>query len=453
MNHYLASALTSIIDAKGENVIDNKEVFMSIFTASTKGCEDILPAIELALTTGAVMIIAQAKNDDNEGQENATRIAIEILMSEGISKNDAINVATAFGIAFGFSYGKEKTEAQLLEDAYAHVSKKEYDEAVKLLKYLISKDNSGAYLLMGELYYNGIGTSKSYKKAIECFEKSSCGDGYSKLAVMYAYGYGCDKSFAKAMEYWNMGAELGNAVCEYQLAMVYLNGISGVSKDILKAAAYIKSSAAKCFSPAVKALAALPKEYTEKTEAEIAELENAALSGDVKAIYSLANCYFKGDGVPQSKSKAVELYTASAKQDHLPSQLVLITRYTMDKDIPRAWSVAEYWYNKASANKAKLSALHTELVRGEELFHAVPKNAKNKRERYEEAGKLGFIPAYTAIAKMYRGGEKAIPWLELAADAGDVEALELILKRDDVDKEKYQRIYDYVNNLIEKCSN
>ncbi len=452
MNHYLASAITSIIDAKGENIIDNKEGFMNIFTASTKGCEDIAPVIELALATGAVMIIAQAKNDDNEGQENATRIAIEILMSEGISKDDAINVATAFGVAFGFSYGKEKNDAQLLEDAYAHISKNEYDEAIKLLKYLIAKNNSGAYLLMGELHYNGVGTPKSYKKAIDCFERSACGDAYSKLAVMYAYGHGCDKSITKAMEYWNKGAELGNAVCEYQLAMVYMNGISGINKDILKAASYIKSAANKGFAPALKAMSALPKEYTEKTEAEINELEKAVDRGDIRAIYTLANCYFKGDGVPQSKIKAVDLYTKAAKMDHLPSQLVLITRYTMDKDIPKAWSAAEYWYNKAAANKAKLSAIHTELVRGEELYHSVPKNAKNKRERYEEAGKLGYIPAYTAIAKMYRGGEKALPWLTLSAEAGDIEALELILKRDDIDKSKYQPIYEYVKDIMEKCS-
>ncbi len=452
MNHYLASALSSIINAKGENIIDSKETFMNIFTASTKGCEDIAPAIETALATGAVMIIAQAKNDDNEGQENATRIAIEILMSEGFSKDDAINVATSFGVAFGFSYGKEKSEAQLLEDAYAHITKKEYDEAVKLLKYLISKNNSGAYLLMGELHYNGIGTPKSYKKAIDCFEKAANGDAYSKLAVMYAYGYGCDKSFEKAMEYWNMGAELGNAVCEYQLAMVYMNGISGVSKDITKAATYIKSAADKGFAPAVKAMSMLPKEYTEKTEAEIRGLEAQAANGDIKAIYTLANCYFKGDGVPQNKSKAVDLYTEAAKSEHLPSQLVLITRFTMDKDIPKAWSVAEYWYNRACANKAKLSAIHTELVKGEELYHSIPKNAKNKRERYEEAGKLGYISAYTAIARMYRGGEKALPWLVLAAEAGDLEALELILKREDTDRDKYQHIYDYVNILMEKCS-
>ncbi|MBQ3183361.1 MAG: sel1 repeat family protein [Clostridia bacterium] len=452
MNQYLVSALTSIIDAKGECVIDNKDVFMNIFTASTKGCEDITSVIELALASGAVMIIAQAKNDDNEGQENATKIAIEILMSEGVDKNLAIDVATAFGVAFGFSYGKEKTEAQLLDDAYAHVTKQEYEEAIKLVKYLMTKGNSGAYLLMGELHYNGIGTPKSYKKAIECFEKAANGDAYSKLAVMYAYGYGCDKCFSKAMEYWNMGATLGNSVCEYQLAMVYMNGISGINKDILKAASYIKSAASKGFAPAVKAMSALPKEYTEKTEAEVNELEKAVDSGDIRAIYTLANCYFKGDGVPQSKIKAVDLYTKAAKMDHLPSQLVLITRYTMDKDIPKAWSAAEYWYNKAAANKAKLSAIHTELVRGEELYHSVPKNAKNKRERYEEAGKLGYISAYTAIAKMYRDGEKALPWLTLSAEAGDIEALELILKRDDIDKSKYQPIYEYVKDIMEKCS-
>ena len=92
-------------------------------------------------------------------------------------------------------------------------------------------------------------------------------------------------------------------------------------------------------------------------------------------------------------------------------------------------------------------------MKGEELYHSIPKNAKNKRERYEEAGKLGYVPAYTAIAKMYRGGEKALPWLILAAEAGDVEALELLLKREDVDTSKYQQVYEYVKSVLEKCSN
>ena len=449
MNHYLASAITSIIDAKGENIIDNKNEFMRIFTASTKGCEDIIPALDTALATGAVMIIAQAKNDDNEGQENATRIAIEILMSESVSKDTAIDLATSFGIGFGFSYGKDKTEEQLLEDAKAHVSKQEYDQATKILKQLISQDNKDALLFMGELYYNGVGVSKSYKKAIDCFEKSECGDGYLRLAVMYAYGYGCNKNFDKAMEYWNKGAELGNAVCEYQLAMVYINGIAGIQKDIHKAVAYIKSAAKKGFSPAVKALSALPKEHTEKTAAEIAELENA---DDPKSLYALGNCYFKGDGVPQNKSKAIDCYIKAAKQGHFASQVALITRYTLDNDIPKAWSVAEHWY-RLSSDKSRIAIVHPGIVKGEELFNSVPKTAKNKRERYEEAGKLGYIPAYTAIAKMYRGGEKALPWLILAADSGDLEALELILKRSDTDTDKYQKIYDYVKGILENCSN
>ncbi|MBQ4561009.1 MAG: sel1 repeat family protein [Clostridia bacterium] len=452
MNHYLASAITSIIDAKGENVIDNKEVFMNIFTASTKGCEDVCPAIELALSSGAVMIIAQAKNDDDEGQTNASRIAIEILIAEGIDKDVAIDVVTAFCVAFGYGFGKEKTEAQLIEDAKAHVSRKEYDPAVKLLEGLCEKKSAKACYLLGVMYHNGLGVPQSYKKAMNYLERSATAESYAMLASMYADGRGATKNITKAIELWTLSADMGNAASEYNLAMLYMRGI-GCKKDIDRAVNYIKSAAAKGLAPAVKALSTLPKEYTEKTEAEITELESLADNGDVKAIYTLANCYFKGNGVPQSKTKAVDLYTEAAKLGHLPSQLVLITRYTMDKDIPSAWSVAEYWYDKACANKAKLSAIHTELVRGEELYHSIPKNAKNKRERYEEAGKLGYISAYTAIAKMYRGGEKALPWLTLAADAGDIEALELILKRDDVDHGKYERIYEYVNELMKRCGN
>lgn len=453
MKYDLTSVISSIIKAKGEDIIDRPDEFMRVLEASAPDTKDYAPTIYAALVNGAVMMIAQAKNDDSIGQTNAVKIAIEILINEANADKDmAIEVSVSFAAAFGYVFGEEKSESQLIEDAKAHITKNEFAEAIKLLNTLDAKGNKEAAFLLANIYYKGIGTGISYKKAIAYLEKAGTPDALNMLARMYVDGNGCTKDYSKAVSLWEKAAGMGSYTAEYQLAMIYMNGILGVKADMNKAVMYIKSAAGKGFAPAIKALNALPKEHKAVTAEEIKELEALADSGDIKAVYKLANCYFKGDGVRQSKAKAIELYTRAAQLGHFASMIALITRYTMDSGIVPCWSCAKYWYDKAKAvSSDKLTAIHPDLVKGEELYNKVPKNAKNKRERYEEAAKLGYITAYTAIGKMYKVKSKAIPYLKLASDAGDTEAVELLLTMldDTSEKEHYTKLLEYLNNVIE----
>lgn len=452
MKYDLTSVISSIIKAKGEDIIDRPDEFMRVLLASAPDTEPLAPTIYAALVNGAVMMIAQGKNDDAVGQTNSVKIAIEILINEaGADKDKAIEVAVSFAAALGYVFGEEKSDTQLIEDAKAHIQKKEYDEAIKLLNGLDAKGNSDAAFLLANIYYNGIGVPVSYKKTISFLEKAKTPDSINMLARLYAEGKGCTKDTKKAVSLWEEAASLGSATAEYQLGAIYLNGILGIKADIKKATAYIKSSAKKGFAPAQKALSALPKEHTALTVDEISELEEASNKGDIKAAYSLANAYFKGDGVLQSKTKAIELYTKAANDGHFPSMVALITRYTIDASIVPVWTAAKYWYEKAkSTNKAKLNVIHPDLITGEELYLKVPKTAKNKRERYEEAAKKGYVTAYTEIGKMYKIDSKAVPYLKLAADRGDKEALELLIPKltDQKESEAYQKLLDYVNTVV-----
>lgn len=453
MKYDLTSVISSILNAKGEDIIDRPDEFIRVLEASAPDTKDYIPTIYAALVNGAVMMIAQAKNDDAVGQTNAVKIAIEILINEAnADKDKAIEVSVSFAAAFGYVFGEKKSESQLIEDAKAHIAKSEFAEAIKLLNTLDTKGNKEAAFLLANIYYKGIGTGISYKKAIAYLERAGTPEALNMLARMYVDGNGCTKDYAKAIRLWEKAADMGSYTAEYQLAMIYMNGILGVKADMKRAVAYIKSAATKGFAPALKALNALPKEHKTLTAGEIRELEALADSGDIKAVYKLANCYFKGDGVSQSKSKAVELYTRAAREGHFASMIALVTRYTMDSDIIPCWSCASYWYDKAKSISAeKLAAIHPDLVKGEELYNKVPKTAKNKRERYEEAAKLGYITAYTAIGKMYKVKAKAISYLKLASDAGDIEAVELLLTMldDTNEKEHYTKLLEYLKNATE----
>ena len=129
MKYDLTSVISSIIKAKGEDIIDRPDEFLRVLLASAPDTEPLAPTIYAALVNGAVMMIAQGKNDDAVGQTNSVKIAIEILINEaGADKDKAIEVAVSFAAALGYVFGEEKSDTQLIEDAKAHIQKKEYDK-------------------------------------------------------------------------------------------------------------------------------------------------------------------------------------------------------------------------------------------------------------------------------------------------------------------------------------
>lgn len=185
---------------------------------------------------------------------------------------------------------------------------------------------------------------------------------------------------------------------------------------------------------------------------DINTLKNLCDEGDSKAMYYLANEYFKGENLKADREKAVDYYIKSANLGYFTAQVALINRYTVDKSIRPCFTAAYYWMEKAKkASKNKLALVRPELLRAQELIEKTPKTNPNKREKYEEAGKLGFAYGYTLIAKMYRTNtDKALPYIKLASDMGEIEALEMMINLHTNEEEYYRQYLDYANDLMKK---
>ena len=112
-----------------------------------------------------------------------------------------------------------------------------------------------AYMAMGGSLEQA-GPGNDYAESLKWAQKAvdaGCGDGYWPLALAYEHGRGVDKNPDIAIEYYEQGAELGNAACQHSLGCYYIRG-DYLKKDNKKAFELFRESAAQGYGLAMKDL-------------------------------------------------------------------------------------------------------------------------------------------------------------------------------------------------------
>lgn len=122
---------------------------------------------------------------------------------------------------------------------------------------------------------NTIEASKSYRKAVEWFQKAAeqgNADAQYKLGLHYRAGNGVEKSAEKAAEWFQKAAEQGKADAQYNLGLCYSLG-EGIIRDDEEAFKWFRKSADRSFA-------------------------------DFNEILKVAQCYAKGSGVAKDDREA-----------------------------------------------------------------------------------------------------------------------------------------------------
>ena len=86
---------------------------------------------------------------------------------------------------------------------------------------------------LGKKYFEGLGVTKDYAKALEWFHKSANQgnvEALARLGGMYYHGFGVAKDYAKAVEWWRKSAKQGNVYAQFELGGMYYEG-RGVAKN------------------------------------------------------------------------------------------------------------------------------------------------------------------------------------------------------------------------------
>lgn len=87
------------------------------------------------------------------------------------------------------------------------------------------------------------------------------------------------------------------------------------------------------------------------TDDPLTALEKRAASGDLEAQMSLADRYYKGEGVPKDTKKAAQWYQTLAEKNFAQAQLTLALMHIKGEGVPQDDQKAIKWLTQAADNK------------------------------------------------------------------------------------------------------
>lgn len=127
-----------------------------------------------------------------------------------------------------------------------------------------------------------------------------------------------DRDFAKARQWFEQAAAGNDAEAQYNLALIYSNGL-GVKADKRKALALYQRAAKQGEPMALNNLAGMHRfgEGVAKDQKKaVAMFKQAHEAGNMQATVNLGDMTFKGWGVRANKTAAAELYKVAADAGH-----------------------------------------------------------------------------------------------------------------------------------------
>lgn len=302
----------------------------------------------------------------------------------------------------------EGEKNSLIDKAWACYDKGNYDQARIYFEEALKEGNAVAACKLGNLYYNGLGVEKDYKRAVKYYEqgeKMGDIDSTAYLGMCYYWGKGVEINLELSAYYSEKAAKAGNKDAMFDTGLNYQRGL-GVKKDQKKAQYW---------------------------------LEQAAKNDSVDAWTELANMYAKGDGVKKNEKTAISYYEKGAEAGDYLAMLLLAPYYekgiVVSQDLNKAEKLYrksyEYYYEKAVKGDplAQLRLGNIYYYDGISMID-VPQNYIEAARWYEKSAEQGEPQAQINIANLYFFGigveqnyKKAAYWNQQAAEKNDEIAL------------------------------
>jgi TPR repeat protein len=193
--------------------------------------------------------------------------------------------------------------------------------------------------------------NKEYGKAFQEW-KAGADAGQAEaqfdLGVLYAQGLGVQRDMTTAERWYRKAAEQGNAEAEFALGQMYSRGW-GVPRDEADALRWFQmANSPESDGPSTEwsLIEGYGVQQDQKQAAYWYEL--AAQKGHAEAQYNLGRLYAEGKGgIPHDEETAVRWVRAAASQGYPPAQARLGTRYATGLGIAQDDKRAYFWLTLA----------------------------------------------------------------------------------------------------------
>ena len=353
----------------------------------------------------------------------------------GVSlQRDAYRIADENGGVYGegasvVSSGMNANKGGPNSDAHA-----DFDDVLEYLDLMSRKGDIKATFSLGRLHYEGSRTMKRNLKTARAYFMLAArkhwrkdwsivenDEGVAKFAAkaagyigrMYLRGEGTDQNFEKAAQWFKRGVANGDALCQYEMGLMHLNGY-GVRKDAVLAASYYKEAANQDFPSAQTQLAKL---YLDQGDVAVASqyFDAAARHGHIEAFYHLAEMSNNGIEQERSCNIATAYYKLVAeKVESLHSAFEEANHEHDDGDLESAlikyMMAAEQGYEFAQANVAYMLDEHRSMLSLDSLIPwrksrlSILKNAVLALIYWTRSAKQMNIDAMVKMGDYYLGG-------------------------------------------------
>ena len=327
-----------------------------------------------------------------------------------------------------------------------------FDDVLEYLDLMSRKGDLKATFSLGRLHYEGSRTMKRNLRTARYYfrlvakkywakdgsvltEDNGTGRVASKaagyLGRMSLRGEGMEQSFEKALVWFKRGLANGDALCQYELGLMYLHGL-WVRKDPVTAADYFKEAANQDFASAQTYLGQL---FLDQGDISTATryFDLAARHGHIEAYYHLAEISNNGIGRERSCGVATAYYKLVAeKAEPIHSAIHEANKAYDDGDMDTAlvdyMMAAEQGYEAAQANVAYIldgrrSVLSLDSLLSWKKHHNPIRNTILALIYWTRSAKQSNIDSLVKMGDYYLGGygveadmEKAATCYQTAAE-------------------------------------
>ena len=173
------------------------------------------------------------------------------------------------------------------------------------------------------------------------------------LGLLYAQGLGVRRDLSEAMRLYRSAAEKGNAQAQFALGQIYLRGW-GTPRDEVDAIRWIMmANSVEAAGPPTDWVAVEGYGVPRDPRQAVYWYDRAARSGHPEAQFDLARLCSSGDGTKRDEEQAARWTSAAAAQGYAPAMMAFGERYATGNGVVQDHKRAYFWLTLAFLNGEK----------------------------------------------------------------------------------------------------